>query len=126
MQEHTDLRDKLNGEFSVEGLRQMAQEMLRRIESCGRTFPQPKMSERARLRLEQENVKRQRIEEQARIEGVEQGLEVSNLLMFTPAKHLACITVMEYGRQMGRYCNVTAYSEILYIIQMRMSIPEEH
>ena len=101
LQEHTDLRDKLNGEFSVEGLRQMAQEMLRRIESCGRTVPQPKMSERARLRLEQENVKRQRIEEQARIESVEQGLEVSNLLVLLPAKHLACITVSEYWQAKG-------------------------
>ena len=76
LQEHTDLRDQLNGEFSVEGLRKMTQEMLTRIESSGRTVPQPKMSERARLRLEQESVKRQRIEEQARIESVEQGIEV--------------------------------------------------
>lgn len=76
LQEHTDLRDRLAVEFSVEGVREMTQEMQRRIEACGRTVPEPKMSERARLRLEQESVKRQRIEEQERIEAVEKGLEV--------------------------------------------------
>ena len=79
MQEHTDLRDRLVGEFTVQSMRNLTQEMLSRIEASGRTEPQPKMSERARLRLEQESVKRQRIEEQERIEAVEQGIEASCL-----------------------------------------------
>lgn len=79
LQEHTDLRDVLVGEFSVSDMRDMTQELIRRIEACGRSEPQPKISERARLRLEQESVKRQRIEEQQRIEAVERGIEASQL-----------------------------------------------
>lgn len=65
------MRDELLGDFDLESLRCMASEMQRRIENCRRTEPQPKMSERALLRLEREQAKRQRIEEQLRLEGEE-------------------------------------------------------
>ena len=82
LQEHTDLRDQLNANFSLQELKKLTKEMQRRIEGCGRTEPQPKLSERALLRLEKEQQKRQRIEEQLREEGTEVSQEVSVWLVF--------------------------------------------
>lgn len=70
LQEHTDLRDKLTAHIKAEDLRAIAAELRQRIEKSNRTEPIPKLSERAILRLEQENIKRQRIEQQLQEEGI--------------------------------------------------------
>ena len=89
LQEYTDLRDQLNANFSLQELRKLTKEMQRRIEGCGRTEAQPKMSERALLRLEKEQQKRQRIEDQLREEGTEVSQEVS-VGLFSCLHQLLC------------------------------------
>lgn len=80
LQEHTDLRDLLLSDFTADSLRQLARTMQERIETCGRAEPLPKLSERARQRLEQDAIKRQRIEEELRLEGEVVKATVRNLL----------------------------------------------
>ena len=69
LQEHTDLRDRLNEQLDIDILRNLTRELQKRVEDSNRTTPIPKLSDRARLRLEKEGLKRQRIEEQIKEEG---------------------------------------------------------
>lgn len=79
MQEHTDLRDTLNEQLDVEKLRSLTKELQSRIENSGRSKPIPKLSDRALLRLEKEQAKRQRIEEQLKEDGVVVTPEVTSV-----------------------------------------------
>lgn len=66
LQEFTDLRDRLNDHrLDVPKIRAIAMEMIDRIQVCGRTKPIPKLSDRARLRLERDAaVAQARLEQQ--------------------------------------------------------------
>lgn len=70
LQEYTDIRDRLNEHFDLDKLHDLTTELQKKIEDSKRTVPIPKLSDRALLRLEKEKVKRQRIEEQIREEGL--------------------------------------------------------
>lgn len=65
--EFTDLRDQMNKQvpgFSIEHMRSVALEAIRRIEASGRDYAIPKLSERALARMEAEAARAAAMEEQ--------------------------------------------------------------
>ncbi|CAL8460605.1 g134 [Coccomyxa elongata] len=71
LSEFTDLRDRLNQQhksFGVEDIREIAREVVCRIEGLGRDYPVPRLSERALARMEREAAMAAAIAEQNREE----------------------------------------------------------
>ena len=71
LSEFTDLRDRLNQQhksFGVEDIREIAREVVCRIEGLDRDYPVPKLSERALARMEREATMAAAIAEQNREE----------------------------------------------------------
>ena len=71
LSEFTDLRDRLNQQhktFGVADIREIARDVIFRIEGLGRDYPVPKLSERALARMEREAAMAAAIAEQNREE----------------------------------------------------------
>ena len=76
--EHVDLRDQLNGvRMDIASTRKVTLELQRRIMASGRTWPEPRLSERALLRMEAEERKQEAVAEQRRLDAASEGLQVS-------------------------------------------------
>jgi hypothetical protein len=77
LSEFTDLRDMLNKQdksFCAQNVREIAEDVIRRIETLGRDYPIPKLSERALARLEREAAVAAAIAEQKREEAALEGM----------------------------------------------------
>ena len=76
--EFTDLRDQMNKQvpgFSIQHMRSIALEAIRRIEASGRDYAIPKLSERALARMEAEAARAAAMEEQGKEERLLQKLQ---------------------------------------------------